>query len=157
MSAIKQKRTATQLQILLSELLREAVDDPRLAGVTVTEVRLDREMEHATVFVAALAGDEVRDRVLAGLTSAQGFLRREIGGRVRMRRTPVLHFHWDAGLERGERVARLLEELHVSDASAPPGAPQGAGEAPDAAEGDARDGDAPDAGHFNDSDAESDG
>jgi ribosome-binding factor A len=119
MSEIKRKRAANQLQLLLSELVRAEVDDPRVAGVTITEVRLDREMEHATIFVAALAGDRVRDDVLSGLTSAQGFLRRELGRRMHVRRVPALHFYWDAGLAHGERIAQLLDGLHDTGAPAP--------------------------------------
>lgn len=115
MGEIKQKRTANHLQQVLSELLRDEVDDPRLAGVTVTEVRIDRELEHANVFVAALAGEGARESVLAGLQSAQGFLRREVARRVRIRRAPVLHFHWDAGLERGERIAQLLDAIQPGE------------------------------------------
>jgi ribosome-binding factor A len=118
MGDIKQKRAANQLQLALSELLRSEVNDPRVAGVTITEVRLDRELEHATIFVAALAGDEAQKDVLAGLASASGFLRRELLHRLPVRRVPVLHFHWDSGLARGERIAQLLDAIQ-------PGTPQG--------------------------------
>lgn len=134
MGEIKQKRTANHLQQVLSELLRDEVDDPRLAGVTITEVRIDRELEHANVFVAALAGDEVRESVLAGLHSATGFLRREVSRRVRMRRAPVLHFHWDAGLERGERIAQLLDAIQPGAAPVVAAADGAVAEDPDADE-----------------------
>jgi len=134
MGEIKQKRTANHLQLVLSELIREVVDDPRLRDVTVTEVRIDRELEHANVFVAALAGEEVRESVLAGLHSATGFLRREIARRVRMRRAPVLHFHWDAGLERGERIAKLLDEIQPSVSPDAPPVDDAGDDDPDAVE-----------------------
>jgi ribosome-binding factor A len=144
MSAIKQKRAANQLQMALAVLVRDELDDPRLQDLTITEVRLDRELEHATIFVAALAGDEARDSVLAGLNSARGFLRRELSRRLHVRRAPELHFHWDAGLERGERIGALLDGLQPGPAQAgPPAAPADEADA-DAAGEDGQDGLEPD-------------
>ncbi len=110
---IKQDRMAEKIQQILSELLLREVADPSLSGVTVTEVKLDPELMFADVYVNAL-GDESRSReVLRGLRRANGFLRREVGRRVRLRQTPELHFHWDHTLERGERLNKLISGLHI--------------------------------------------
>jgi ribosome-binding factor A len=111
--AIKQGRMSERIQTILSELLRREVSDPRLHNVTITEVQLDPEMFSARIYVNAL-GDETRQtEVLAGLKRASGFLRREVGKRVRLRSTPELHFMWDTTLEYGERINRLIDELDI--------------------------------------------
>ena len=73
MSKIRQERTAEQIKQLLSEIFLREVSDPRLAGVTITDVEIDRELQYATTYVNAL-GDETRqEEVMAGLQSAAGF------------------------------------------------------------------------------------
>ncbi|HML22837.1 MAG TPA: 30S ribosome-binding factor RbfA [Aggregatilinea sp.] len=109
---IKQERAAHLIQDILSTLLRIEVTDPALDGITVTDVKVDREIEYADVYVHALGDDERRDEVMAGLQRANGFLRRELAQRIHFRNTPVLHFHWDVALERGERIDSLLDQIH---------------------------------------------
>lgn len=111
---IKQDRMSERVREILSELLLREVSDPRLQHVTVTEVRLDPELMFADVYVNAL-GDEARqNEVMSGLKHANGFLRREVGKRVRLRNTPELHFHWDTTLEYGERMNRLINSLNIT-------------------------------------------
>jgi ribosome-binding factor A len=110
---IKQDRAAERLRIVLSELLLREIADPRLKGVTVTEVRLDPELMFADVYVNALGDESRAGEVMNALERARGFLRREVGKSMRLRSTPELHFHWDVTLERGERINRLLNELNI--------------------------------------------
>lgn len=113
---IKQERVATLIRNILSTLLMTRVTDPALETVTVTDVKVDREFEYADVYVHAL-DDEAE--VMAGLARASGFLRRELAQRVRLRNVPVLHFHWDAAVERGERIDSLLDALDLPPEPAP--------------------------------------
>lgn len=115
--SIKQDRMADRIQGILSELLLREVSDPRLQGVTVTEVKLDPELMFADVYVNALGDESRHEEVLAGLDRANGFLRREVGRRVRLRNTPELHFHWDVTLERGEQMNRLISSLDIPPVS----------------------------------------
>lgn len=111
--SLKHDRMNERIQVILSELLRREVSDPRLHNITVTDVRLDGEMMYADIYVNAL-GDESRStEVLSGLQSAKGFLRRELGQRIRTRNTPELHFHWDATLEEAERLNQLIDKLEI--------------------------------------------
>jgi len=111
--SIKQDRMADRIRIILSELLLREVSDPSLHNITVTEVKLDPELMFADIYVNAL-GDESREKeVLAGLGRAKGFLRREVGKRVRLRNVPNLNFHWDRTLERGERLSQILSHLDI--------------------------------------------
>jgi ribosome-binding factor A len=114
--SIKQDRMAERIQAILSELLLREIADPRLHHVTITEVRLDPELMYADVYVNALADESRQDVVMAGLERAKGFLRREIGKRIRIRVTPELHFHWDETLERGEHLNQLISKLEIPPA-----------------------------------------
>ncbi len=118
---IKQERAAHLIRNILSSLLMAEVTDPALQDVTITEVKVDREFEYADVYVRALGDDDTRQAVMAGLDRANGFLRRGLAQRVRLRKTPVLHFHWDSALEHAERIDSLLETLHQAP---PPAAPE---------------------------------
>ncbi|MCB9457238.1 MAG: 30S ribosome-binding factor RbfA [Anaerolineaceae bacterium] len=113
---IKQDRMAERIQEILSELLLREVADPRLQHITVTEVKLDRELMFANIYINALAEETREAEVMAGLERAKGFLRREVGRRIRLRSVPDLVFHWDYALERGERIAQLLENLEIPPA-----------------------------------------
>ncbi|MCA0453376.1 MAG: 30S ribosome-binding factor RbfA [Chloroflexi bacterium] len=111
--SIKQDRMSERIQGILSELLLREVSDPRLQHITVTEVKLDPELMFATIYINAL-GDESREpEVMAGLQRAKGFLRREVGKRIRLRNSPDLVFHWDKTLARGERMHQIISSLDI--------------------------------------------
>ena len=115
--SIKQQRMNDRIHQILSQLLLREVSDPRLQGVTVTEVQLDPELMYAKVYVNAL-GDESREQeVMTGLKKANGFLRREVGQRIRLRNTPELHFSWDKTLERAQRINTLISSLDIPEES----------------------------------------
>jgi ribosome-binding factor A len=120
MTSIKQERMAERIRQILSELFLTEVSDPAIQGLTVTEVRLDREMEYATIYVNALGDEDSADEVMAGLRRANGFLRREVAQRVRLRRAPELRFHWDDSLERGAAMDALLSSLNIPPADKTP-------------------------------------
>jgi ribosome-binding factor A len=113
MSKIRQQRTAEQIQQILSDLFLRELQDPRLHEVTITEVTVDRELEHADVFVNAL-GDELRQsEVMTALEKATGFLRHELVTRMRLRKAPHLHFHWDPRQAHFQEVEDILNKLVI--------------------------------------------
>lgn len=116
MTTLKQERMAERIREILSTLLLLEVNDPALGGVTVTEVRLDRELEYADVFVNALGDEESEQEVMSGLRRAHGFLRREVGKRISIRRTPELRFHWDEMLDRAASLEDTLNHLDIPPA-----------------------------------------
>jgi ribosome-binding factor A len=116
---LKQERMAGRIREILSSLLLLDVTDPALQGITVTDVTLDQELEYAEVYVNALGDESRQAEVMAGLKRANGFLRREVGKRVRLRRVPALRFHWDISLTRAEEMEQVLDRLH-DDASPRP-------------------------------------
>jgi ribosome-binding factor A len=120
MTSIKQERVSGRIRRILSELLVREVADPRLGGVTITNVEIDPELMYARVYVNALGEEERAGEVLAALKHAKSFLRREVGRRVHLRNTPDLIFKWDETLARGERIYAILDDLDLPPA--PPSA-----------------------------------
>ena len=91
-------------------LVRE-ISDPRLQQIYVTDVKVDKELAYADIFVSAVEGVERSADVLAGLESASGFLRRNLSARVELRAFPRLRFHWDVTPENADRIEKILAEL----------------------------------------------
>lgn len=102
-------RVAEQVRRELAQLIDREVKDPAVGRVTVSGVRLSRDMAHARVLVTPAAGRPV-EPILAGLRRAAGFLRHALGERVRLRIVPALHFEYDATLDTASRIEALLEE-----------------------------------------------
>jgi ribosome-binding factor A len=113
MSKIRQRRTAEQIQFLLSDLVRRGLSDPRLQGLTITEVKIDRELQYANIYVNALGDESRRREVMDALTRAAGYLRRELSSRLRTRTVPNLQFHWDPTLAHAEEMNLLLDDLNI--------------------------------------------
>jgi ribosome-binding factor A len=116
MSKIRQERTAEQIRLILSDLLGREVSDPRLQDLTVTRVRVDRELQVADIYLNAL-GDESREaEVMRALEKAGGFIRYELAQRVSLRTVPELRFHWDPTLAYAEEVDQILSNLAIPPA-----------------------------------------
>ncbi|PID87214.1 MAG: ribosome-binding factor A [Chloroflexi bacterium] len=113
MSKIRQQRTAEQIRLIISDLLLRAMNDPRLQGVTVTDVTIDRELQYADIYVHSLGDDSREDEIMIALDKASGFFRYELSQRMTMRTTPQLHFHWDASLAHVDEVNRILNQLTI--------------------------------------------
>lgn len=110
---LKQERMSDRIREILSELLLMEVSDPALQGITVTDVSVDPEIEYADIYVNALGEEDRQKEVMQGLKRASGFLRSQLAKRVRLRRIPVLNFHWDVSLSRAETVEKALDNLHA--------------------------------------------
>ena len=108
-SESRARRIGERIQEDLAQILLREVSDPRLSMVTVTTIDVDRELAFATVYVTATGSEERMDEVLEAFEGAQGFLRRELAARVRLRRFPQLRFRWDASQQRGARIDELLD------------------------------------------------
>ena len=111
MPTVRQRQVAKRIRFELSDLLLREAKDPRLALITITDVTVDRDLAYAEIYVGAMGAQDRQHEVMDALQHAQGFLRREIGARVRLRRTPELRFRWDPSLEHGERISQLLDML----------------------------------------------
>ena len=91
-------------------LIRE-INDPRLQQIFVTDVKVDRELAFADIYVSAVEGAERSQEILAGLKSAGGFMRRALAGRIELRTFPILRFHWDPTPENADHIEQLLTQL----------------------------------------------
>lgn len=111
------ERVNAQIKEILAELV-PTLKDPRIGFVTITAVRTSADLGRAEVFYTVLPDDpDTRDAAAAGLRSASGVLRREVGGRLRVRRVPDLHFIRDSVPERGRRIEDLLRDTRTSQQS----------------------------------------
>ncbi|MBC7326514.1 30S ribosome-binding factor RbfA [bacterium] len=100
----------------LSNIIHSKVRDPRLGFITITDVEISPDLEHAKVFVSVLEGGEVAQRTLEGLENAAGFIRYELKKNIKNLRTfPVLSFHLDDSLRRGSEVIEALRKLHKDE------------------------------------------
>lgn len=100
----------------LSRLIRRELKDPRVGLVTVTGVETTPDLRYATVYVRTLRDDPPVEEAIHGLDSAHGYLRRELGKELRLRRIPELRFEADRTLERARRIEELLDEALDSTA-----------------------------------------
>ncbi|PPS45998.1 30S ribosome-binding factor RbfA [Chroococcidiopsis sp. TS-821] len=109
-------RVAELIKREVSQMLLHDIKDDRVGAgmVSVTEVDVSGDLQHAKIFVSIYGTDEARAETMAGLKSATGYVRSELGQRVRLRRTPEIVFQEDRSIERGDRVLSLLNQLNQS-------------------------------------------
>ena len=100
----------------IGAILAREVADPRIGFATVTDVETTRDLSHAKVWVSVIGDTAERRETLEALERAMGFVRRELGVRLRLRRIPALHVVLDASMEHGTRVLQILDELERGDA-----------------------------------------
>ncbi|MFT4172274.1 MAG: 30S ribosome-binding factor RbfA [Rhodocyclaceae bacterium] len=110
-------RVTEQIRRELAELIRLEVKDPRVGFITLTDVEISADYAHAKVFFTSMKGQEGLDDILVGLRRASGFLRRELGRRVRIHTTPELHFVYDQSVERGTHLSALIDKALESTAT----------------------------------------
>ena len=116
-SKMRAQRIADRIFEELSVILLMEVSDPRLVGVSITNVRVDRELAYASIYVSSIEGSEVADEILEGLQHAGGFLRRELAQRIQLRSFPRLRFYWDPSPERADHIDRLIASLPEDDSA----------------------------------------
>jgi ribosome-binding factor A len=114
---IRVQRIAERIREELSEILLYQTTDPRLAGVSVTDVTVDRELAYAKIYVSTVEGSVRKDEVLSGLEHAAGFFRSQLSQRIELRTFPQLRFKWDPTPERAERIEDLFAQLRDEEAS----------------------------------------
>ncbi len=111
----RSQRVVEQIRRELAELIRLEVKDPRVGFITLTGVEITPDYAHAKVFFTSMTGEESVPEILQGLRRAGGFLRRELGRRIRLHTIPELHFHYDRSVEEGSRLSRLIDDTLRDD------------------------------------------
>ena len=95
-------------------LIRE-ISDPRLKQIYLTDVKIDKELAYADVYVSAIEGVSRSKDVLAGLESASGFIKRTLASRIELRAFPRIRFHWDMTPENADHIEKILAELRAKN------------------------------------------
>ncbi len=115
MASERQARLGDRICVILAERLEKGLRDPRLGFVTITDVRVTGDLQHASVFYTVLGSAEERAASAEALTSATGMLRSEVGKHLNVRLTPSLEFIPDAIPENADHIEELLREARERD------------------------------------------
>lgn len=117
MAGERQARLGDRIRVILAERLEKGLRDPRLGFVTITDVRVTGDLQHASVFYTVLGTEEERAASAQALKAATGMLRSEVGKHLNVRLTPSLEFIPDAIPENADHIADLLREARERDAA----------------------------------------
>jgi ribosome-binding factor A len=116
MPSTRPSRVGDQIREEISELLMRDLHDPGIGFVTVTHVKVTADLQQARVYYTSLGGEKARRESARALARAKPFLRRQLGQRLRLRRTPELQFFFDESIERQDRIERILQEINLERA-----------------------------------------
>jgi len=109
------RKIGDQIHKEISGLLLERVKDPRVRGVTITGIKLSNDLKRAKVYFSVIGEKDQINRAQAGMNSATGFIKREIGLRMSLRYTPEIVFVYDSSLEGGSYMESLFEKLKYNE------------------------------------------
>ncbi len=107
----RSEKVAEAVHELISGLLVKGLKDPRIGFVTITGVKVSDDLHLATVYFTVVGSDEEKRATEAGLNSARGFIRKEMGKNLRMRYVPDILFKYDAAVAYGSRIEAILREI----------------------------------------------
>ncbi|MBS4172560.1 30S ribosome-binding factor RbfA [Bacillus sp. FJAT-49736] len=110
--SLRANRVGEQMKKELSDIIGRKIKDPRIGFVTVTGVEVTGDLQQAKVFITVLGDEKQRENTLSGLEKAKGFIRSEVGHRIRLRKTPELFFEIDESIDYGNKIETLLKEIH---------------------------------------------
>ncbi|MDR4886454.1 30S ribosome-binding factor RbfA [Bacillus timonensis] len=110
--SLRPNRVGEQMKKELSDIIGRKIKDPRIGFVTVTDVQVTGDLQQAKVFISVLGDEEQRQNTLKGLAKAKGFIRSEIGQRIRLRKTPEILFEFDESIDYGNRIESILHEIN---------------------------------------------
>ena len=111
MTSHRANRVAEEIKKESTQMLREEIKDPRIGFVTVTGAEVTPDIRYAKVFVSIYGDDDTKVQSMQALDKAKGFVRSELGKRIRLRYTPEVTFRFDSSIEYGARIMKLLEEV----------------------------------------------
>lgn len=118
MSNPRAARVAERIQQIVATRLEKGIGDPRLGFVTITDVQVTGDLQHASIFYTVYGSDEERADTAAALSAATGMLRKEVGAGLKIRLTPSIEFIADAIPENAQHIDELLREAQERDAAA---------------------------------------
>lgn len=112
---LRANRVGEQMKKELGDIISRKIKDPRVGFVTVTDVQVSGDLQIATVYISVLGDEEQKESTLKGLAKAKGFIRSEIGQRIRLRKTPEITFEFDESIGYGHRIDTLLHQINKDD------------------------------------------
>jgi len=115
MAGKRTAKIAERIQVLVAELLERRIKDPRLGFITVTDVRVSGDNQHASVFYTVMGDQEVLDATAAALNSAKGLIRSEVGQQLGLRHSPTVEFYLDAVPESAKQIEDVLARARAQD------------------------------------------
>lgn len=116
MSENRIRRVAEQIKKDLSQIINKQIKDPRVSAITsITDVQLSRDLRYASIYVSIYGSDIEKEETLQTLVRASGFIRSEIGRRIRLRYTPEINFYLDNSIEYGAHIEKVLKSLKEED------------------------------------------
>lgn len=110
------ERVARLLKEEIAKAIQRELRDPSIGFTTVTDVILTPDLRHADVYVTIFGGEEEKKKSLDVLNKAQGFFRKIVARDLNLKTNPTFSFHLDESLEKGEKIEKILEEIHREDA-----------------------------------------
>ncbi|PLT34170.1 30S ribosome-binding factor RbfA [Bacillus sp. V5-8f] len=113
--SLRANRVGEQMKKELTEIIGRKIKDPRIGFVTVTDVAVTGDLQQATVYISVLGDEEQKENTLKGLAKAKGFIRSEIGQRIRLRKTPEIAFEFDESIAYGNRIDTLIHQIHAEE------------------------------------------
>jgi len=113
----RSEKVAEAVHEFISELLIKGLKDPRIGFVTITGVKLTDDLHLATVYFSVVGSDDEKKSTEAGLNSAKGFIRKELGRNMRLRYVPDIVFKYDISLDYGKRIESILDEISMTKGS----------------------------------------
>ncbi len=112
MSSQRIEKIQELIKVEISDIVRREVKHPGIGFITITSVEVSSDLHYAKVFVSIFGDEKEKDRSLAALQSAAGFIRGALGRRVRLRYIPELTFKLDTSIEYGDKIQRLLKQVN---------------------------------------------
>ena len=112
------ERLAEAIKKEVSELLRDEMKDPRVGFVSITTVRVSKDLRYADIYASVFGEPAEQEAAMKALENAQGFLRSELGKRIRLRHTPEIEFKLDQSIKHGVRLIKLLDEVQKKGGTA---------------------------------------
>jgi ribosome-binding factor A len=116
MARIRVGRVGEQIKKELSMILQQDLKDPRIGFITITAVEATNDLSMAKVYLSVLGNDQQKEDTLKALAKATGYLRQELGRRIRLRKTPELVFRFDTSIDYGSRIEELLNQVNEGNA-----------------------------------------
>ena len=115
MSNMRAERVGEQMKQEIMDIVNNKVKDPRVGFLTITDVELTNDLSHAKVYLTVLGSNKEIDNTFKALEKAKGFIKSELGSRMRLRIIPDLTFEYDKSIEYGNKIERMIQDLHKQD------------------------------------------